>query len=148
MSELQKLVQQEIEVLHDFFVAWFTGTANTEDFEKMVMPRILPDMQFIDPDGNQTGGSNLIGGLKQAYGSSADFRIAIRDVEILRETDDHLLVLYTEWQAGAKNSSRSENGRISTALITKTQPFQWLHLHETWLPESVQNEGDYRFADD
>lgn len=129
-----------------FFEAWFTGAARTEDLQSVFVPRMSENMLFIDPDGNQIGGSSLTEGIRQGYGSNSDFRICIRDVEVLYETSDHLLAHYTEWQTGSKGTARSMSGRVSTALLTNSNPFLWLHLQETWLPEAVQSAGDYNFA--
>ena len=158
-EELQEKVTREIENFHDFFVAWFTGAANPEDLQTIFIPRISNDMVFIGPDGNQISGAELTGGFKKAHGSNSNFRICIRDVRVLHVSADHVLALYTEWQTGAVNSSppnsggsssssRNYTGRVSTALLTRTEPFRWLHVQETWLPEDVQASGNYSFAKD
>lgn len=38
-----------------------------------------------------------------------------------------------------------DNGRVATVLFRETEPLRWLHIHETWLPESVQSAGPYDF---
>lgn len=148
MTDMREKVQQEVEILHDFFERWFMGSADSEEFQLVFVPRISEEMLFIDPDGNHVVGPDLGAGIKRAYGSNSDFRIRVRDVNILYETSDHLLVHYTEWQTGAKRSARSMNGRVSTALLSNASPFRWLHLQETWLPEATQSGGDYSFAND
>ncbi|MFT5397007.1 MAG: hypothetical protein ACI85N_002222, partial [Gammaproteobacteria bacterium] len=38
-----------------------------------------------------------------------------------------------------------DNGRLATVIFKKTDPLQWLHVHETWMPETVQAAGPFDF---
>lgn len=155
-ARLQDAVQNEIEDLHRFFVGWFNGTVDAPVFDAVFVPRMAPGMLFISPDGHRLERDALVEMLRAAGGTNPEFRIAVRDVRILLETGEHLVVSYTEWQKGAQTSSRSENGRVTTALLkqnngalgggTSGSPdFIWHHVHETWLPDAEQAAGRYDF---
>ena len=64
---------------------------------------------------------------------------------IRHQLENHLLVTYTEWQTGARTYDRPRNGRLSTALMTWAEPFRWLHVHETWLPQAEIDGADFDF---
>ncbi len=89
--------------------------------------------------------AQLATGLRAGHGSNPEFRIAIRNVTVRHVTDDHILATYEEWQRNALASEPPDNGRISTVLFDRSEPLQWLHVHETWLPESITAAAKYDF---
>lgn len=145
MSSLESDIRTEIEDVHRFFVRWFTGTAEARELNDLFVSRLDDDMIFLSPDGHRMGREGLVGMFENAYGNNPDFRIAIRDVTVHRDLGEYVLATYTEWQKAARSSARPDNGRFTTVLLKKTQPFRWLHIHETWLPEAVQAAGPFDF---
>ena len=145
MSDLEQDLREEVELLHRFFVRWFNGTAAPAELAEIFLPRMDVETYFVSPDGYRLERDGLVAMFEDAHGSNPDFRIAVREVRLLREIGDTLLITYSEWQRGARASARSENGRITSALIRRDRPFKWLHIHETWLPEAEQASGDYDF---
>lgn len=145
MSDVETAVRAEIEDLHAFFVDWFAGRAAKSDLETRFAAAMDPELVFVSPDGRRLGRADLIGLFEGGHGANPDFRIAVRDVRVLRETGGLALATYTEWQRRAANSARPENGRFTTVLMARAAPFRWLHLHETWLPEQEQDAADYDF---
>ena len=145
MSSLETDIRTEIEDVHRFFVRWFTGTAALSELNDLFVSRLDDDMIFLSPDGHPMGREGLVGMFESAHGNNPDFRIAIRDVTVQRDLGEHVLATYTEWQRAARSSARSDNGRFTTVLLKKAQPFRWLHIHETWLPEAVQAAGPFDF---
>ena len=145
MGDLQDRVREEIEEVHGFFVDWITGETDEGALEKVFVPRIDDAMHFVSPDGNRLDRDELVAMFRRCHGANPDFRIAIRDVRILSELGDHLLATYQEWQRGAKTSAKPENGRVTTVVLSRESPFRWLHVHETWLPDTVQAAGPYDF---
>lgn len=144
MSELEASIREEIEDLHRFFVAWFSGTAPRSALEDRFVPAIDPGCFYVTPDCGRFDKAELVAMIGGAYGSNPDFRIEIRDVTIRRKFGDTVLATYTEWQRGAKRSA-AENARFTSVLMTKATPHRWLHIHETWLPEAEQAAGPYEF---
>ncbi|MEM7546506.1 MAG: hypothetical protein AAF367_13295 [Pseudomonadota bacterium] len=144
MSDLEASIREEIEDLHRFFVAWFSGQVERSALEDRFAAAIDPHCLYITPDCDRMDQPTLVEMMRGAHGSNPDFRIAIGDVSILRDLGDTVLAAYTEWQTGAKRSATS-NGRFTTVLMTKAKPHCWLHIHETWLPEAEQRAASYEF---
>ena len=145
MSDLLNDVRQEIDDLHVFFVEWFNGTADKDSYEARFVSRFDPGVIFVGPNGMLLEHEQLMGMMRDAHGSNPDFRIAIRDVTIRQQSAEQLIVTYTEWQRNAINSDEADNGRLTTAVLSTTKPFRWLHIHETWLPEEIAAAGPYDF---
>jgi hypothetical protein len=83
--------------------------------------------------------------VRSAHASNAEFRVAIRNVTVRRQHGGHLLATYEEWQRNALASTPPDNGRIPTVRFRDVRPLEWLHIHETWLPDSVARAGPYDF---
>jgi len=145
MTNLANDVRAEIEELHRFFVRWFNGTIEKKALEANFGARLHRDMHITFPDGNTLDRDTLLSGFAQAHASNSAFRIDIRDVKIAHEGMDTLLVSYEEWQRGAKSSEKSDTARISTALLSRQQPFVWFNIHETWLPDTITSADPFGF---
>lgn len=145
MTDLKASVKKEIDELHVFFVEWFNGSADRNCYEERFVSRFDKGVHFIGPNGMILDYDQLMGMMRDAHGSNPDFRIAIRDVNIWHVSDAQIVATYTEWQRNAVNSDDADNGRLTSAILSKSQPFQWLHIHETWLPEEIAKAGPYDF---
>ena len=141
---LENEVREEIEEMHRFFVDWFNGKAAQPVFDEFTS-RFDDTVKYIGAEGSLLDRTALIGFLGGAQGIASNFRIAIRDVKIQSLSDSHIVVTYTEWQRHATFSDRPENGRITTLILSKSKPFRWMHIHETWLPEAIDKAGPYDF---
>lgn len=147
MTDLER-ASAEIHALHAFFVQWFAGTTNDDEavFEQGLTARLAPDFVIVQPGGQTLTADAIIAGIRSAYGGSDGFRIAIRNVRVLRRAGDLLHVMYEEWQLNARNSTPPNNGRIATVLFRdEGATLRWLHVHETWLPDDVMSAGPYDF---
>lgn len=145
MSEYLKDVRREIEDLHVFFVDWFNGKAPKSALASRFSARFHRDFVFISPDGNVLQLDQLTAGITSAYGKTPGVRIKVRDVQIRHDLGQYLVATYTEWQIGSKRASRTNNGRLSSVILSKQWPMQWVQVQETWLPEAVQAAGPYDF---
>lgn len=145
MTALLDNVRREVEELHVFFTEWFHGTADRSQLEARFISHLHPDMIVIPPEGVVLKPADLQASFEKAFGSNPDFRIQIRDVEVRIQSDDLVLVTYTEWQTGARRSASANNARISTALMQLGDPILWLHLQETWLPEEIRAADPFEF---
>lgn len=145
MPDLERATA-EIEALHAFFVEWFTGAAPEDAFEGGFTRRFDPSFVIVQPGGEAYTMEQITGGIRGARGKSDGFRIAIRNVRVLRRDGDLLVVMYEEWQVNAQSSTPPNNGRISTVLFRdEGERLRWLHVHETWLPPEVMAAGPYDF---
>jgi hypothetical protein len=138
-------VRNEIEALHEFFVDWFSGRLSLSQFESEFLARFSPDFLLIPPTGTRLNLERLSDAVHAAHATNPKFRIAIRNVTILRRFEGHVLASYEEWQRNALASTPPHNARIATVLFRVAQPLLWLNIHETWLPEATAQAGPYDF---
>ncbi len=144
-NSIHDRVKQEVEDLHKFFFGWFTGNIPEKAFDSSFLERFSPELVFIPPAGKLLGLADLSTSIRAGYASNPDFRVKIRRVEVQYEFDGYVLATYEEWQRNALASKPSDNGRIATVLFSRGDSLQWLHIHETWLPEDIQAAGAYDF---
>ncbi len=144
-DRIEREVCEEIEALHEFFVDWFAGTRPQDSLQELFRARFDPGFVLIPPSGALLNLEELGNVLQSAYGSNPEFRIAIRHVSVRRAGNELILATYEEWQRNAKASDPPDNGRITTALFRRGEKLQWVHVHETWLPEAVMAAGPYDF---
>jgi len=142
-NELEDIVRTEIEDLHKFFVGWFTGTLDAISFDEGFLARFDSSFLLIPPAGIILSLGELSSGIRKTYDTNPGFRIAIRNVKIQRILNNEIIATYEEWQRNALASTPPDNGRLATVIFKKTEPLQWLHVHETWMPESIQKAGPF-----
>ena len=147
MDVIEHAVTREIEALHRFLVAWFSGAAedNQTLFKREFVQRFDVDFLLVPPNGIVLDLESLLRSIRSAYGSNPDFRIAIRNVKVRRTWDRVALATYEEWQRNAMASTPADNGRVASVLIRFNEPMRWLQVHETWLPADVIAAGRYDF---
>lgn len=143
MSTLKR-VTNEIVDLHDFFTHWFNGTVDRDQLEPRFLSHLDPNVVFVSPDGHILSRDMMREGFTARYGSNKAFRIKVRDVAVHREFGDLIMATYTEWQVGAVRSSE-RNARLTSVLLRMSDPVTWLHIHETWLPDTVRDAGSFDF---
>ena len=134
----------EVIALHRFFEVWFGGHCENDEqaFADGMLCRMREDFTIVLPGGAMLEGRRFWPEFKKLHGDNPDFHISIRNVQrkTLPAAPIHL-VIYEEWQRNARNSKPANNGRLSSALFLEDEKtpngIAWLHVHETWLPESV-----------
>ena len=144
-STPMETVTKEIEALHEFFVAWFTGAIDASQFKIGFLNRFDPTFLLIPPAGTILDLDGIAANIRAGYASNPNFRIAIRNVQVRRVFDGHILATYEEWQRNAIASTPPDNARLATVLFADTPPLRWLHIHETWMPKDVAAAGPYDF---
>jgi len=124
----------EVVELHDFLVAWFTGTLDDTDASFARFADALdPGFTMIVPSGDVLDRGAVVASVRAAHATADDgFRIEIRDVVHRVVDEDAVLVTYEEWQyVGGRPQSR----RVSTAWLSRpsgaASGVRWGHLHET-----------------
>jgi len=122
----------EIERLHDFFVAYYTG--ETADISPMEAA-LAPDFEMVSPGGDVLDREEvieLVRSKRNGY-DSGEFDIAIYGVELLDSAQTHAVARYEEHQTGPDG----DDARVSTVLFRtdKDTPAgrSWVTVHETWL---------------
>ena len=132
--------QEEVLELHQFFQDWFNATLPPTDeafrrFESVMAERFM----IISPNGELTERAELVDRLRQAYGiwrrNSQPGRIWIENLQVRHTVGAQAMVLYEEWQ----EIEGEARGRLSTAILQRLEGapngVEWLHVHETWLPD-------------
>ena len=137
---METLCRNEITELHRFFVEWMTGELpRTGEAFARVADVLADDMTMITPTGEVMACPPLLTALEAAHGvftpPDQTFRIWIENFDCRFVLGDLCLATYEEWQ----DRSGDIKGRLSTVLFRRHEGapngVQWLHVHETWLPE-------------
>ncbi len=130
----------EIIDLHKFLADWLNGTQpRTLEAYARRTDVLGADFAIINPSGAVTERAALIADLEAAHGGRAGrgFRIWIENSLARQMLGDFCLVTYEEWQEAAGDRS----ARLSSALFRRRRRLpnrvEWLHLHETWLPDQA-----------
>jgi len=150
MALQEKDIERSIHDIHDFFTDWVGGRCpgDQETFRKNALDRISDDLVAIFPAGRMFGKKDFEGYMGSIYGSNPDFRIKIRNIRVQHSAANMAVVNYEEWQRDAKDSDKPNNGRLTTMVVGAKPAGDGLHIlqvHETWMPEEVQEAGDYDF---
>jgi len=129
--------RREIEGLHAFFVDWYDGVLDDDEFARMEAA-IGEDFEMVVPTGAVRDRDAVLAMVREGYGKTTHegFDIEIRAVELVRDLGDAALVRYEEWQlSGEEGDEREEDGRVSTVLLREAdgtpEGLEWLDLHET-----------------
>lgn len=122
--------EAEVRELHAFFERWYSGAADPSEFSRLDV--LANTFLLIGPDGRTAAAGEVREMIKASHGRRPiDF--TIRNVTL---RPDAPVGTYEEWQTEAGITS----GRLSTAAMMpaahRPNGLEWLHLHETWLPDA------------
>lgn len=130
--------RREIEGLHAFFVAWYTGQC--DDFSRM--ERAIGDgFELVTPDGEHLDRAETLAMVREGKERQppGTFEIDIRNVDVVEQLShpDVAVVRYEEWQTDETAQERQQTGRISTATFRvdseAPEGVAWTSVHETWI---------------
>ena len=123
----------EIEASHDFFVRWFLGTADDEEFA-LWQRTTAPEFRLTTPDGSMLGMAAITTWIGAAKGSqSGRFEIGIEDVEAIHASADAVLLIYVERQYREGRTTRRQSMALFLRDDGAPRGVVWRHLQETWL---------------
>ena len=132
-------VEREVIELHVFFESWFGGTVARDGSEAGRLTACLaPEFELAGPKGTVATREEIVHGVASAWGKDAagGIRIRIKNVRCSELADGLWLAKYEEWQ----EVGGVDRGRRSTAVMRRHDDaplgIVWVHLHETWMPES------------
>lgn len=138
-----KACSKEVVGLHRFFEGWFAGSIGPAGVPHRLERALSEEFRMVTPSGYTSTREQVIRSVSEAHGrqplatGSDRFRISIADLVGIHERDGVALISYQEWQSGPAGV----RGRQSSALFREDpaapEGVVWLHLHETWLPESA-----------
>ena len=93
---MEDAARHEIEALHAFFVAWFTGQGDDQDF-RLCEAAFGAGFQMVAPDGRRHDRSEVVHRLLQARGSAQGaFEIAVINPRKIWSAGDAILMGYVE----------------------------------------------------
>ena len=122
--------EREVRELHAFFERWYTGTAEPSEISRLDV--LDPSFVMIAPDGRSLTADAVVSSITAAFGRRS-MAIEIRNVSVNRDAG---FGTYEEWQT----VEGAVTGRISTAVMAAAPDapngLRWIHLHETWLPDT------------
>jgi hypothetical protein len=137
---MQAQCQREVVELHGFLVNWMTGAVPRSAAAFARFADVLADgFALISPRGEITERRALLRELEAVHGAhrtdDVGFRVEVREFRHRRTEGALCLVTYEEWQ----HVSGTTTGRISSAWFRARSDtphgVEWLHVHETWLPD-------------
>lgn len=121
---------REIRDLHEFFEAWFLGTA---DSMQPMLDALVDDFTIVSPSGDVSDRVATIAAVESARAHTSSLRIRIRGDELLAATDELVVARYIESHDLVDRS----NDRRSTVVFRvdprRPNGLRWLTVHETWL---------------
>ncbi len=128
--------EREIVQLHQFFQDWYRGSEEVE-FERF--DQVLADgFVIIMPDGRILNREAIVEAVRSQYNSDGQATLEIRNVKLHKSHGNTAIFTYEEWQSRQGEPTR---GRLSSVVFAADDQVPngllWLHVHETWLSESV-----------
>ncbi|WP_246267000.1 DUF4440 domain-containing protein [Nonomuraea typhae] len=115
---------------HRVIERWLSGEAGPGEFAALAGAH-ADGFTLVGPGGVTLTRDQVLAELERLRGAVPGLRIEIREVRVVAEEGPLLVATYQERQPG--------NARRSSVVLRRTEAgLRWLHLHETWLPASVQ----------
>ncbi len=134
--------EQEVTDLHRFFEQWYLGELdNTDEVFARFESVIAAEFHLVTPEGVIIDRPTVLAMVKNGHPTATGKRLIdkvnywIKHQQHHHTLGDLAVVTYEEWQ----NRGGNTRGRLSTAVM-RAKPgapngVEWLHVHETWLPE-------------
>jgi hypothetical protein len=136
-KELEQRLYSEVVGFHDFVAQWFRGEVKDDPllFEQHMKQKLAPDFINIQPSGQVLTNEDLLIPIFQAHGVNPDFDISIREFHLMFVGADGSFAVgrYIEDQTGARNTTPSNNSRISSVGFRLEDKILWQFCHETGL---------------
>jgi hypothetical protein len=134
MSSLINNCSNEVKSLHCFLQQWLGGEVQKQDLDfSQITNAFADELILVTPDGRIENKCSLELRLNQAYGIKSGINIWIEDFIPIYETENFLVVGYSEWRKEASFSS----GRYTTACfrpeVLAPNNLVWVRIHETWM---------------
>ena len=107
------------------------------------------DLSYVFPSGEVAEGAAIWEGMRAAWGTNPDLRIATprEYVEVLTDDDVTVVARIVELQIGARAVERSRHARRTTLVFRSDAAARYglrlRHLHECLVPEGEEDSFDW-----
>ena len=139
-KELVEICSKEIDLLHFFFVNWYSGIIEKTSENFLQLEKALSEKFFlITPEGKILNRSEIIELINSNYGKykglQGEFEIWIKNPIFRYIKEDVITLTYEEWQ----KIGYETHGRLSSVAFLHKEGtdtlknLKWLHVHEVWL---------------
>jgi len=117
--DVSKLIQSEINGIHDFFTDWVNCNCPCygEAFKTRALDHMADSLVVTMPVGRPFGKSDFAAYTGSLYGTDPGFKIKVRDIKNRHQVSDIVVVSYDECQRGAKDSGDPNYGRRTTMVL-------------------------------
>ena len=127
-------VRQEIIDLHEFFQAWFVGSAEqTDEAFSRVGRSLAEEFELVAPDGEVVPRRRIMSSIQRGFGRRPDFRIHIENFDARVSEGGLCLVTYHEIQEQEEVTTRRVSSAVFRDAPEAPNGVRWLHVHETWV---------------
>ncbi|PSQ19951.1 hypothetical protein BRD00_00515 [Halobacteriales archaeon QS_8_69_26] len=135
--------EREVVEFHEFIEDWLAGRIPDDDgtYDR-ARSALADDFEITSPSGETRSSAAILGDMEAAHGSAGDdFSIRVADLDSRFAFGDEAacLVTYEEHQRPTPGAAWTE--RYSTAVFRAADDapngVEWIHLHETWLPDGA-----------
>jgi hypothetical protein len=130
---LKHAARLEIEALHAFFVAWFTGADDQLDF-RLCEDAFGPGFEMVSPDGRRHTRAAVVTRLRQARGSARGaFDIVVLGSREIWSAREVISMGYVERQLRDGQVTRRRSVALLTQDMSAPRGMLWHSLAETWM---------------
>ena len=126
--------QNAVIELHEFFQSWFAGTVPPEDIAKLE-DALDESFSMVEPRGGHLDRGDVITGVRTRFGADAEVQISVDGFVLVAATERVLVGRYREHHRHGDGQSTHRHSTAVFTRATETDPWRWLHVHETWFDE-------------
>ncbi|MEO1064689.1 MAG: DUF4440 domain-containing protein [Actinomycetota bacterium] len=120
----------EVEELHDFFEAYFLGTATSID---RLEAALAPGFTMVGPHGGVSSRGEIVRMVIDGHAHATSLRIETSEHRLVAERDGLVVGTYVE----THHLADRRNDRLTTVVfaVDAAAPHgvRWLHAQETWI---------------
>lgn len=132
---------------------WFHGEVPDNEASYAELRALChPRLTYVFPGGGGLGSEEFWSGLRPAWGSNREIRMATLRTRLLFEDRELVVAEGIELQSGARAVARSRHARRTTLIFRKSEEAPWgllvWRLHESLVPESEESELDWSVLDE
>jgi hypothetical protein len=123
---------REVSELHDFFEAYFLGTAPAGELDRLEVA-LADGFTIVGPHGVESSRAETVDAIRAGHGHSSHLRITVTEARLISDEGDTVTSRYVENHELADRT----NHRLSTVVFVRSADapngLRWRTVHETWI---------------